>query len=409
MYDVIVVGARCAGSPTAMLLARDGYRVLLVDRSAFPSDLVLSTHLVWQAGVARLARWGLLDKIVASGCPALSPFTANLGQFALAGVPPPADDIAVAYAPRRILLDRILVEAATEAGAELREHCVVEELTTDDQRVTGVRGRTNGGSSFTARASIVIGADGLHSKLAQALQAPEYDTRPPLQGTYFTYWSGVPVKGVHLYLRPYRAVYAWTTNDDLTLVGVNWTAGDFPAVRGDIGGAYRHVLEEAAPELAELVAKGKRESRWIGGSVPSIVRKPYGPGWALVGDAGCLKDPCTAQGISDAFRDAELLARAVSAGLSERQPFDDALADYERQRNDATLGMYEFTCQLAPFEPPPPEMEKLYAALHGNQEQTNRFWGVFAGTVAVQDFLSPDNTGRIMAGASSDDPGLQPQ
>src|SRR5690349_11462940 len=140
MYDAIVVGARCAGSPTAMLLARKGYRVLLLDRASFPSD-TLSVHYIHQPGVAALARWGLLETVIATGCPPVRQQRIDLGPFALVGAPSPADGIADAYAPRRTVLDTILIEAAAAAGAEVRQRFSVQEILMDGERVTGIRGR----------------------------------------------------------------------------------------------------------------------------------------------------------------------------------------------------------------------------------------------------------------------------
>src|SRR5688572_18194288 len=172
MYDAIVVGARCAGAATAMLLARKGHRVLLVDRGKVPSDMRLSTHLVWQPGVARLERWGLHEELAASGCPAITGGAIDFGPFTLTGHIPPAGEVREAYAPRRFVLDTILVEAATRAGAELQEGCTVEGLITGDPvdgagpRVQGIRGRI-GGRTVTATAPVVIGADGMHSAVAR--------------------------------------------------------------------------------------------------------------------------------------------------------------------------------------------------------------------------------------------------
>ena len=159
MFDAIVVGARCAGSPLAMLLARRGCRVLLVDKAKFPSDTV-STHVIWQAGLARAKRWGLLDRIVALGAPKIRTVGFDGGDFALSGTPPPADGVDYAIAPRRTLLDKVLVDAAVEAGAELREEVYVSEVVTESGRVTGVRGQAAGGAALDERARIVIGADG---------------------------------------------------------------------------------------------------------------------------------------------------------------------------------------------------------------------------------------------------------
>ena len=172
-YDAIVVGARCAGAPTAMLLARRGVRVLLVDRATFPSDTV-STHLVHAPGVAALSRWGLLDRVIATGCPPISTYSFDFGPFAIAGSPRPSDRIATAYAPRRTVLDKVLVDAAAEAGAEVREAFTVEDVVVEDGVVVGIKGHTAGGASTTERARVVIGADGRNSRIARTVGADEY-------------------------------------------------------------------------------------------------------------------------------------------------------------------------------------------------------------------------------------------
>src|SRR5687767_378605 len=197
MYDAIIVGARCAGSPLAMLLARTGYRVLLLDKATFPSDTI-STHHIHQPGVARLGRWGLLEKVRASNCPPTTGMSFDVGPFALVGTPPPAEGNAEAYAPRRRVLDKILADAAVESGAELREGFSVEELTTGAGAVTGVRGRGTLGSAVTEKARIVVGADGARSFVAHRVQAPVYFDRGMLTCNYYSYWSGVPLEGVEL-------------------------------------------------------------------------------------------------------------------------------------------------------------------------------------------------------------------
>ena len=398
MYDAIVVGARCAGASTAMLLARRGYRVLLLDRSHFPSDLVSSTHLVWQAGGSRLQNWGLLDEVIGSGCPPLLTITADLGPLVLTGTPPPVDGVAAAYAPRRLVLDQILIEAATAAGAELREGCTVQDVTLSDGQVTGVVGRTESGTPFSESARIVIGADGMNSRMAGLVGAPEHDAKPLLQGTWFSYWSGVPLDGISFFLRDYRLVYVWGTNDEQTLVGVDWAARDYPKGSAGAENAFFAEVDAIAPAFADELRRGRRESRWVGGApIPNVVRKPYGAGWALVGDAGYLKDFGTAQGITDAFRDAELLAIALDVAWSGEQPIEAAMSDYERRRDEAAMPMYEFTAQFASLDPSPPEMQSLFAALVNDRAQTDRFFGVFAGSVTPGDFFSPQNQEAIMA------------
>ena len=396
MYDAIVVGARCAGSPTAMLLARKGYRALLVDRSAFPSD-IMSGHYVHQPGVARLARWGLLDKIRASGCPAITGMTFDVGPFALTGCPPPADGVGAGYGPRRMVLDTILVDAAVAAGAELRERFSVQELIWDGGRVVGIRGRAAAGPTVTERARIVVGADGPRSLVARGVQAPVYDSRPSRTCTYYSYWSGIPMDGVELYPRDRRFIVAMPTNDGLTYVGVTWPVGEFHAYRADVEGNLLRTLDDHTPGLAERVRAGRREERFVGTADNRFfLRQSYGPGWALVGDAGYHKDPITAQGMTDAFRDAELLAEALDAGLSGRRPPREALAHYQQQRDDAVRPMYEFTHQLAGLEPPPAQMRELFAALRGNRDDTDRFFGTIAGTTPLEAFYAPANVARII-------------
>jgi flavin-dependent dehydrogenase len=399
MYDAIVVGARTAGSPTAMLLARRGYKVLLVDRAGFPSD-TLSTHYVHQAGVAYLNRWGLLEQLTTTNVPPGRRLTFDLGPFALTGAPSPADGIEVAYAPRRRVLDKILLDAAADAGAEVRERFSVQELVRDGDRVIGVRGRAAGGPRVTEKARIVVGADGMRSFVARSVQAPAYNARPGLTCAYYTYWSGVPLEGAELYPRDGRMIGAGPTNDGLSLVIAFWPKAEFRRVRADI---ERNLLEvaELAPSLAARLRAGERAERFYGtADLPFFFRKPYGPGWALVGDAGYHKDPLTAEGITDAFRDAELLSDAIDAGLSGRRPLEEALAGYEQRRNQDALPIYEFTYQLASLAPPPPEMQMLFGALRENQEETNRFFGVMARTVPVADFFAPENIAQIVGGAA---------
>ena len=400
MYDAIVVGARCAGSPTALLLARKGYKVLMVDRTTFPSDMAFSNHFMHQAGSACMKRWGLLERLAATGCPPITHDYFDYGAFALTGPVPPVDGVNTAFAPRRIVLDPILAAGAVEAGVELREEFSVQELVWDGDRVTGIRGRYKG-AAVTEKARIVVGADGMFSVVAAGVKAPESRSQAGLEGSWYGYWSGVPMKGWHLWLRPNRVIFAYNTNDNLTLIGVAFPAREIADVRKNIEGSHWNTIAEQVPELAERMRGGKRESRFTGGVIPYHLRRPYGPGWALVGDAGYQKDPCTASGITDAFRSAEWLAEALDAGLSGRQPMEQALAAYEKKRDESETPYFDMTTQLAALAPPPPELAQLLFALQFNPEQRSRFFGVLAHAVPVQDFFSPENVQKIMAGAQS--------
>jgi 2-polyprenyl-6-methoxyphenol hydroxylase-like FAD-dependent oxidoreductase len=299
-YDAIVVGARCAGSPTAMLLAQKGYGVLVVDRATFPSDTI-STHLVHPPGVAALRRWGLLDRVVATGCPPVHTYVFDFGAFELIGAPGTADE-PVGYAPRRTVLDEILVDAAAESGAEVREAFTVDAVLFEDRK-------------------------------------------------------------------------------------------------RDIEGNFLSVVD-MVPEFAERVRGARREERFMGMAVPGWFRRPYGPGWALVGDAGYNKDFITAQGISDAFRDAELCATALDAWLSGARPFDEAMADYQSTRDAHVLPMYGFTADLASLEPPPPELQQVLAAATGNQDVMDGFARVNAGVTSPAEYFSEENVAKILGAAA---------
>jgi flavin-dependent dehydrogenase len=394
-YDVIVVGARCAGSPTAMLLARKGYKVLVADRAAFPSDSI-STHLVHPPGVAALRRWGLLDRVVATGCPPIKSYRFDFGPFTLEGAPG-SPESPVAYGPRRTVLDKLLVDAAAEAGAEVREEFTVEEVLAEEGRVTGIRGRDRQGATVTERASVVVGADGRNSPLAKTVKPEAYNERPPFLAGYYSYWSGLPTEGrFEAYSRPKRAFAAWPTNDGLTLVVGGWPMSEFETNRKDY---ERHWMDMIgmAPSLAERMHAAKREEQFYGANVPNFFRKPYGPGWALVGDAGYNRDFITAMGIMDAFLSAELCADALDQSLSGARPYDEAMSAYQRARDERVTAIYHFTCQLATCEPPPPEVQRVLKAAHGNREAMDDFARMNGGVISPAVFFSEENTARILA------------
>jgi len=399
MYDAIVVGARVAGAPTAMLLARKGYRVLLVDKASFPSD-TMSTHYIHQPGIAALKRWDVLDDVLATGVPVVSNGKFHFGPLVLDGWGPASDGVAEAYCPRRTVLDKILVDAAVAAGVELRENFSVDEILMEGGSVTGLRGHERGGAPVTETAKVVVGADGLHSRVAAAVDAPRYNEKPALACYYYSYFAGMPEQHLEAGAGDGCFFVSFPTNDNLVCVGVGLKNDQFHAYRADIDGTFMRVLDAISPSMAERVRRAKRVERWTGtADLPNFFRKPYGPGWALVGDAGYHKDPITGYGITDAFRDAETLAAALDAGFSGREPLEQALAGYEQARNAFAFPLYEFICQMASMELPPPEMQALFAALAGNREATNRFYGVLDGTVSVPEFFAPENIGAIMAAA----------
>jgi flavin-dependent dehydrogenase len=397
-YDVIVIGARVAGSPTAMLLASRGYRVLLVDRATFPSDTI-SSHLIHAPGMAALERWGLAPAVVASGCPPVHTYRVDFGEFAIVGRPQGLLDALVAYAPRRTILDKLLIDAAAAAGVEVREAFTVDGFTDEDGVVRGIRGRSSGDRPVVERARVVVGADGVGSLLARSVGAHAYREVPALEALYLAYWEDLPTDGeFQLYARERRGIGLIPTNDGLTVAVVTWGSDELEANRHDLLGNYLRVFR-ADPALEARIESARRVTRPVGMLMDNFYRQSFGPGWALVGDAGYHKDAVTAQGISDAFRDAEALVAALDEALSGRSSWTEALGNYQATRDEATLPMFELTCQLASTEPPDEETVGLFAAIASDTGASDGFASVIAGTLPVGEFFDPANLAAYTAGA----------
>lgn len=381
-YDVIVVGARVAGAATAMLLARRGLRVLAVDRARFPSD-TLSTHQIQVPGVARLHRWGLLERVRVAGTPATRRVRFDAGHAVLDGHFPAYDGVDALYSPRRTVLDALLVEAARAAGAEVRENFVVEGVVGAGDRVTGIRGFSRGSAPVTERAHLIVGADGKRSRVAEAVGARRYRVRAARSFGCYTYWSGVPLAGGELYQRPGRAVAAFPTNDGLVMVYTAAPLAEFAGFRSDVDTHYRGTLDLCG-DLGDRVRGGVRAERYrIAPDLPNLFRVPYGPGWALVGDAGVVMDPITAQGITNAFRDAELLADAIVAELGGGRR---ALRGYHQKRDAAVRPMFDLTVRLAALGPPRRVDRWLLASIADRPVEVDRFLAAFAGGIDLREY-----------------------
>jgi flavin-dependent dehydrogenase len=342
-YNAIVVGARAAGAATAMLLARQGLRVLALERTEYGSD-TLSTHALMRAGVLQLHRWGLLDRVRQSGAPPVRQVAFHYPDETVRVALRSTGGIDGLYAPRRTVLDRILADAAREAGADVRFGVVVNHLLrTDDGRVVGVTARDEAGRPFEARADIVIGADGIKSLVARAVGAETQRTAAGNGATVYAYFDNVEASGYEWVYSPGRAAGVIPTNDGQVCVFVSGVEPYFREhVFRDLDRGFHHVLEEISPNLAERIADGRRAASYRGfAGVYGYVRRPWGRGWALVGDAGYFKDPITAHGISDALRDAETLTRAVVGELS--------MAEYETLRNAVSRDLFDVTEKVATF------------------------------------------------------------
>ncbi|MGE0599779.1 MAG: NAD(P)/FAD-dependent oxidoreductase [Dehalococcoidia bacterium] len=356
MFDAIVVGARCAGSPLAMLLARKGHSVLLVDRATFPSDTI-STHYITADGVARLEAWGLFDRLVATGVEPYRGMSRMMQGVHIAADPndPPG------IAPRRTVLDKLLVDAAREAGAEVREGVSVDGLILEDGAVVGITAH-RGSETFEERAKVVVGADGRESFIARQVGASEYNPGGGTTAGFYTYFKNFPHSGPELYLGGGSAHFLFPTNNGEVCIGVEMTADKFKDFRGDLSENLANDLAAFEP-LAERFKAAERTSK-IFGLAPhkSFYRRPYGPGWALVGDAGYYRDPLLGQGINDAFRDAEVLAGALDDVFTGKQAWESALASYENNRNQVTAMIYGLTNLLCQDLNPSPQILEMMAA-----------------------------------------------
>jgi flavin-dependent dehydrogenase len=329
--DVLVVGARCAGAATAMLLARGGLSVLAVDRARYGTD-TLSTHALTRAGVRQLSRWGVLDEVRAAGTPMVDRVVFHYGDEVVELPVKPRGDIDGLYAPRRQLLDRTLADAAVRAGAQVRHGTGVRRLCIEDGRVVGAV--LAGGE--TVRARLVIGADGARSTVARQVGAGPRYTAPHSSATVYTYVDGLPADAYHNYFRPGLGVGVIPTNGGQANVSIGVPADRLPR-RPDLAGHFAEMLAAVDPDLARLVdAAGGRHRTFVG--LPGFARYCWGPGWALVGDAAYFKDPISAHGMTDALVGAELLARAVLA-MARGVPEAAVLAGYARQRWRLTAPM----------------------------------------------------------------------
>ncbi len=344
MYDAIVVGGRVSGSPLSMLLARSGYRVLCVEKDRMPSD-ALSTHYLHPMGVARLRNWGLLEAVEQSGCPRITRFEAHRdGKTSLEPFSRDANgQIEYALCPRRDIFDHLLWDAAAEAGAEMRDRVRVTDLVRDrDGAVTGIEGKDDGGRTITEEARVVIGADGIHSFVAGAVDPATYMEEAPLLCSYYSYWSGVETEGVETYFQPGAALLVFPTHHGQVNIGAAWPAARFAEVRKDVEGVFLQTLRDVAPELAERADAGERIEPYRGTrELPFYRRQPYGPGWALVGDAGTMIDSTLGLGMTKAFIEVDQLAIALDIALSGKMPFAQIMRQFQEARDQGEDIFYQ--------------------------------------------------------------------
>ncbi|CAJ61835.1 MULTISPECIES: NAD(P)/FAD-dependent oxidoreductase [Frankia] len=395
MYDVIVVGARCAGSPLAMLLARRGHKVLVVDRATFPSDTV-STHYIHQAGLSRLQDWGILDRLVATEPPAMRHLTFSYTDIFLEGFADPIDGITEVYSPRRTILDEILVDEARKAGAEVVEGFTVTDVIFADGRAAGVRGRIGDGPEREFTARFVVGADGRNSTVAGLVGAEIYRSVPAACFVYYSYYDGLDWTFQHRTGFGQQQLGAWPTHHGQHLVAVMRRKERMREFRADVEGSFHEIIDQVVPELGEdLRANGKRAENFRAMAYPdNFYRRSAGPGWALVGDAGYHKDPFTGWGITDALKYSEVLAEKLHEGLSGSRPTDEAVEEYTKIRDAESNGTFELTCSLAELSLTP-YYDSVFRATSMSPEYTTKFFGLIAGGIPGEEFFAPANLERL--------------
>jgi len=357
-YDVIVVGARCAGASTALLLARAGARVLLIDRQAYGSD-TSSTLALMRTGVAQLQRWGLLSKIMAAETPEVRHTTFHYGDETLRVSIKRENGVEYLCAPRRTILDRVLVDAAQDAGADVRHGVMLAGLLMENNRVTGARLKDEAGNLTEVRSGIVIGADGKQSTVARLVNAESYVEGTGASGCVYGFYEGLWNDGFHWYFGNGVSAGVIPTNHRQHCVFVGVPHDRFATTfRGNMQHAFLQIAAANSARLRDDLDNARLVGRLRGfGGIPGYFRQSYGEGWALVGDAGYFKDPATAHGITDALRDAELLARAILAGRPR------ALADYQNERDALSKPLFDATDAIASFRWSLDEVKALHVQL----------------------------------------------
>lgn len=393
-FDVVVVGSRVAGASTALLLAKLGLRVLLADKARFPSD-TLSSHQLQVPGAAALHRWGLLGQVLQQGSSAVSELELTVRDWTVRGRLPEVDGVSVLVSPRRLRLDHLLRTAANDAGADVADRFAVDGLEIVGGRVVGVVGRDGGRATRRVKADLVIGADGKNSIVSTTVRAPIMRSHPRQTFAAYAYWSGLVLERAEVHHLPGRAIAAFPTDDGLTVTFVAAPTSELAVARSDPVDFVRRALRGSG-RLGTLIEGLQPVERVrLAPDLPHRMLKAHGPGWALVGDAGLVMDPVTAQGMTNAFLSAEMLAGSVAQAMQRDRRLDSYLHLYQDQRDRALAGMFAFTAELAALRPSVGS-GLMVRRLGRSQAEVDRLLAVFSGVEQPERFFRVTSLARSL-------------
>lgn len=414
-FDVVVIGSGVAGAPTAMLLARSGHKVLLIDRHIFPRD-ALSTHFIWPRGVSYLNRWGLAKPIF-DKTPHFTTLEMNVEGISLKGSVPlghlesrfrqlhgDSRGATTTYCgPRRNFLDQFLQDEARKAGAEVRDGTAFVEPIVEDGTVKGIRADDPAGKPISIRSRLVIGADGMHSPFAKKIGTRVTQYRELSTFAYWGYFSGIQRDGLAFYRKGRLGMAIFPTSGETHMVLVYGPTGWWNDFRKDAEKNFHKTIAFCEPEIAQLVLAGKREEPFKAcGHMPAFHHDLWGPGWVLVGDAGSFKDQVTAIGITHAFRDAELVTQFIHPALAGEMTMDAALTNYTAVRAADYVDYFNLVCQLAEMNVYSKAEIEFFYGIHKDQARVDDLISQFGDTLPLSQGQAPpaagcDNAGFIQA------------
>ena len=401
-FDVVVIGSGVAGAPTAMLLARSGHKVLLIDRHEFPRD-ALSTHFIWPRGVSYLNRWGIAGPILEKS-PHFTTLEMSAEEISLRGSVPlshlesrfrklhgDSRGVTMTYCgPRRYFLDKFLMDEAQKAGAEARDGTSFSEPIVEEGVVKGLRAVDRRGNSISVNARLVIGADGQHSTFARKIGARTTQFWPLSTFAYFGYFSGIQKDELAFFRKGRLGMAIFPTSDGTHMVLAYGPTAWWEEFNKDAENNFHKTVAFCAADVGELVRAGKIEEPFKAcGTMPAFHRESWGPGWVLIGDAGSFKDQATAMGITHAFRDAELVSHFVHQALAGEMTMDAALAEYSSVHAADYIDYFNMVCQVAEMNIyTPPELEFFYS-IRNDQARVDEVISQFGDTLPLSQGQAP--------------------